>query len=115
MPETLTRRDPAPTVVRHAGVLGLGTALPPDAVPTVAIAERLGLAEDWIVSRTGVRSRRIAGPEARLSELAAEAGAAALDRAGVAADELDLGKPLCYRIRRAVARAVVDDDGLDPA
>ena len=30
-------------------------------------------------------------------------------------DELDLGKPLRDRLRGAVARAVVDDDGLDPA
>src|SRR4051794_41896339 len=62
------------TAIRPAGVLGCGTALPPDAVSTAAIAERLGLAEDWIVSRTGVRSRRIAAPDARLADLSAEGG-----------------------------------------
>jgi 3-oxoacyl-[acyl-carrier-protein] synthase III len=79
-----------PTTLRPAGVLGCAAALPPDAVPTSAIAERLGLEEDWLVSRTGIRSRRIADSDARLSDLASEAGAAALARAGVDAGELDL-------------------------
>jgi 3-oxoacyl-[acyl-carrier-protein] synthase-3 len=51
---------------------------------------RLGVPEDWIVSRTGIRSRRVLGPEERLSDLAARAGSAALARAGLDAAELDL-------------------------
>jgi 3-oxoacyl-[acyl-carrier-protein] synthase-3 len=74
----------------NAGVLGLGTALPQGVVSTAQIAERLGLTEDWIVSRTGIRNRRIAAPHERLSDLAAEAGAAALADAGVRADDVDL-------------------------
>jgi 3-oxoacyl-[acyl-carrier-protein] synthase-3 len=71
-------------------VLGIGTALPAHVVSSAAIAERLGVAEDWIVARTGIRSRRIAGPDERLSDLAAAAGAAALGQAEVQASDLDL-------------------------
>jgi 3-oxoacyl-[acyl-carrier-protein] synthase III len=75
---------------RTAGVLGIGTALPDRVVSSTTIAERLGVAEDWIVARTGIRSRRIAGPDERLSDLATAAGAAALRQAGVHAADLDL-------------------------
>jgi 3-oxoacyl-[acyl-carrier-protein] synthase-3 len=80
----------APRVLRRAGVLGVGSALPPAAVATSTIAERLGLEEEWLTSRTGIRSRRIAAPDARLDALAAEAGAEALQRAGVAPADVDL-------------------------
>jgi 3-oxoacyl-[acyl-carrier-protein] synthase-3 len=79
-----------PRATRRAVVLALGTALPPEVVTTTQIAERLGLEEEWIVSRTGIRSRRISPPGARLTDLAADAGAAALERAGVDAADLDL-------------------------
>jgi 3-oxoacyl-[acyl-carrier-protein] synthase III len=79
-----------PALPRTARVLGIGTALPDRIVSSSAIAERLGVAEDWIVARTGIRSRRIAGPDERLSDLAAAAGAAALNQAGLHASDLDL-------------------------
>jgi 3-oxoacyl-[acyl-carrier-protein] synthase-3 len=75
---------------RSVAVLGCGTALPSRVVSSAAIAERLGVAEDWIVDRTGIHSRHVIAPGERLSDLAARAGAAALDRAGVEAAELDL-------------------------
>jgi 3-oxoacyl-[acyl-carrier-protein] synthase-3 len=65
-------------------------AVPETVVQSGAIAERLGVEEEWIVSRTGVRERRAARADERLSELAARAGGAALERAGLAASELDL-------------------------
>jgi 3-oxoacyl-[acyl-carrier-protein] synthase-3 len=50
----------------------------------------LGIDEDWIVARTGVRSRRVAGEGETTTALAAEAGAAALARAELEAGALDL-------------------------
>src|SRR5205814_8844510 len=58
--------------------------------PTSEIAARLGVTEQWIESRTGVRERRVAGREDRLADLAAAAGRDALDRAGVGAEAIDL-------------------------
>jgi 3-oxoacyl-[acyl-carrier-protein] synthase-3 len=65
-------------------------ALPPRVVPTAAIAARLGVTEQWIESRTGVRARRVAAREDRLVDLAALAGRDALERAGVGPESIDL-------------------------
>jgi 3-oxoacyl-[acyl-carrier-protein] synthase-3 len=54
------------------------------------LAQRLGLTEEWIVSRTGVRERPVAAPDERITDFAARASSAALERAGVDASEVDL-------------------------
>ena len=82
--------EAALVATRTAGVLGLGAAQPPRVVTSAEVGAGLGLGEEWIQARTGVRTRRIAAPDARLSDLAAEAGAAALEAAGTPAAELDL-------------------------
>src|SRR5438270_7513901 len=64
--------------------------MPPGRLTNAEIAQRLGITEDWIVSRTGIRERRQAAPDERLSDYAARAGRRALERAGVAAADLDL-------------------------
>jgi 3-oxoacyl-[acyl-carrier-protein] synthase III len=76
--------------LRPAAILSVATQLPPGRVTTGELAARFGITEDWIFSRTGIRERRHAGPEERLSDYAAGAGALALKRAGVSAGELDL-------------------------
>ncbi len=91
-----TREQRAP--LAEGAAFGVGRAapysvaiqLPANRISTAELAERFGLSEEWIVSRTGVRERPIAGPEERLSDLAARAGLAALDRAGVDPAEVDL-------------------------
>jgi 3-oxoacyl-[acyl-carrier-protein] synthase-3 len=84
---------PAPTrgerALVTAGIVGLGAALPPEAVPSDAIADRVGVPHGWIERRTGITSRRRAAPDARLTELAADAARAALIDADVDAGEVD--------------------------
>src|SRR5690606_42099627 len=46
--------------------------------------------EEWIVRRTGIRERRIAGPDEGTAALAARASERALAAAGIAGEELDL-------------------------
>ena len=82
-----TRREP---VAGHAGIVGLGSALPDRVVPNAEVTASIGVDDDWIVRRTGIRERRYAEPGARLSELAAAAGGAALADAGMAGAEIDL-------------------------
>lgn len=92
MPEPLLAPQPSVAVApsRAASVLGCGTALPERIVETAALAAPFGVDEDWVVGRTGVRRRRIADADARLSDLAAAAARAALERAQLRPVEVDL-------------------------
>jgi 3-oxoacyl-[acyl-carrier-protein] synthase III len=84
----------APAEVRTerqaATIMSVATALPPGRLTSAELAAQLGVSEDWILSRTGIRERRRAAPDERLSDYAARAGRAALARAGVDAADLDL-------------------------
>ena len=75
---------------RGAAATAVGTSLPEHVVSSAEIESRLGLAPDWISRRTGIRSRRVAAPEERLSTHAAAAARQALERANVAAADVDL-------------------------
>ena len=97
-PETAgPERQPAPAPQRPgsatregAAILSVAAELPAGVLANAELASRLGVSEDWIMSRTGIRERRQAGAEERLSDYASRAGASALARAGVAAADLDL-------------------------
>jgi len=52
------------------------------------VAERAGVTEEWILRKTGIRERRYAAESEATSDLAVEAARAALDAAGITADEL---------------------------
>ncbi|MCI1142111.1 ketoacyl-ACP synthase III [Sphingomonas sp. WKB10] len=71
-------------------VLGTGSALPEQRVSNADLAERLDTSDEWIVERTGIRFRHIAGPHETTSTLAAAACRAALEAAGIAAQDIDL-------------------------
>jgi 3-oxoacyl-[acyl-carrier-protein] synthase III len=80
---------PAPGLT-HAAILSVAIDLPPDRLTSAELAGQLGVTEEWIVSRTGIRERRRARPDERLSDYATRAGARALEAAGVDAANLDL-------------------------
>jgi 3-oxoacyl-[acyl-carrier-protein] synthase III len=93
MPELGPATLPNPTErdgsrLTGAAIASVAMAVPDRVVPNAPIAERLGITEEWIVKRTGVRERRLAEPGETLTGLAAGAGAQALARA--AADPLDV-------------------------
>jgi 3-oxoacyl-[acyl-carrier-protein] synthase-3 len=87
---TSAARAPSTVVAGRPAVVSVASAVPAARVSTAELAERLGVSEDWIVSRTGIRERPVAGAEERLTDLAARVGAMALERAGVDPGELDL-------------------------
>ncbi|PVX28089.1 beta-ketoacyl-ACP synthase III [Sphingomonas pokkalii] len=71
-------------------ILGTGSALPAQRVSNAELAERVDTSDEWIVERTGIRFRHIAGPEETTGTLAADAARAALASAGVEAASIDL-------------------------
>jgi 3-oxoacyl-[acyl-carrier-protein] synthase-3 len=80
---------PGPAL-RVAGISGLGTALPGRVVANQVIADRFGVDPSYIERRTGIRSRRMLEDGERLTDLATEAGRAALADAGLDARDLDM-------------------------
>lgn len=76
--------------VRGAAVSSVGVAVPATVVTNATVAPRLGVSEDWIVARTGVRERRVAAAETTLIDYAAEAAERALAAGRAEAHEVDL-------------------------
>jgi len=80
---------------RYARITGTGSALPERAVSNDELARELAsrgveTSDEWIVARTGIRQRYIAGPGVGSAELGARAAAAALQAAEVPVGSIDL-------------------------
>ena len=71
-------------------IAGTGSALPQRRVDNEELAQQVDTSDQWIVERTGIRSRYIAGEGETTASLATEAARCALDDAGIAATEVDL-------------------------
>jgi 3-oxoacyl-[acyl-carrier-protein] synthase-3 len=71
-------------------VLGVGSSLPRRMVTNDELAQTVDTSDEWIVERTGIRSRYIAGEGETTSTLATAAARNALDHAGVAPTDIDL-------------------------
>lgn len=75
----------------YARLIGTGSCLPGNPVSNNDLAARgIETNDEWIVSRTGIRSRYLAEPGTTSSELGLVAAQRALEMAGVVASELDL-------------------------
>jgi len=74
-----------------ARVIGTGSYLPGNPVTNNDLAARgIDTNDEWIVTRTGIRSRHLAEPGTTSSEMGLLAAQRALEMAGVAGSELDL-------------------------
>ncbi len=76
--------------MRRSVVTGTGSALPVRRVSNAELAQQVDTSDEWIVERTGIRFRHIAGPDETTATLAADASKAALAAAGVLATDIDL-------------------------
>ncbi|MBV8713434.1 MAG: ketoacyl-ACP synthase III [Chloroflexi bacterium] len=75
---------------RYVRISGWGKYLPARVMPNSEVAELVDTSDEWIRARTGIRERRIAAPEETTCSLAVNAARAALDKAQVAPEDLDL-------------------------
>jgi 3-oxoacyl-[acyl-carrier-protein] synthase-3 len=76
--------------LRRARILGSGSALPKRVVTNAELAAQVDTSNEWIVERTGIHQRYIAGEGETTSSLAIEAARAALNNANVDAKSIDL-------------------------
>jgi 3-oxoacyl-[acyl-carrier-protein] synthase-3 len=75
--------------VAGARILGLGSVQPDNVVTNDELAARLETDDQWIRDRVGIQSRRIADPETKLVDMAADAGELAVKDAGLTPADVD--------------------------
>ncbi len=75
--------------MRSAAITGIGAYLPERVLTNDELSTMVETSDEWIVTRTGIRERRIAGPGESTSSMAAAAASRALDDAGVSPSEVD--------------------------
>jgi 3-oxoacyl-[acyl-carrier-protein] synthase III len=71
-------------------ITGLGCYAPERVLTNAEVAELVETTDEWIVTRTGIRERRIASEAQAVSDLALPASRQALAEAGIEGRELDL-------------------------
>jgi 3-oxoacyl-[acyl-carrier-protein] synthase-3 len=71
------------------GITGLGVHVPEKVMTNHELAGIVETSDEWIRERTGIRERRIAADDEALTDIALPAARAALEDAGVAAEEID--------------------------
>ncbi len=69
-------------------IAGIGGYLPKRVVTNDELSRTLDTTDEWIRERTGIRERRLAGPEESCAFMAAAAGRAALEDAGAGPKEV---------------------------
>jgi len=74
----------------HSKIAGTGSYLPERVVTNHELQARIDTSDEWIVSRTGIEARHVAADGEMTSDLAFKAAQAAMQAAGVTADDIDL-------------------------
>jgi 3-oxoacyl-[acyl-carrier-protein] synthase-3 len=76
--------------LRPAVITGVGSYVPDEVLSNEDLEEIVETSDEWIVSHTGIKERRIASEDEASSDLGTQAALAALEDAGVTADEIGL-------------------------
>jgi len=75
---------------KMARIVGIGSYLPERILTNAELEGMVETSDEWIMTRTGIRERRIAAPDQAASDLGLAAAEKALANAGVAAEEIEL-------------------------
>lgn len=75
---------------RTCSITGVGSYVPERILSNAELEKMVDTTDEWITTRTGIRERRIAGPEEATSDLAAQAARQAMAFAGIAPEAIDL-------------------------
>ncbi|MFC5666300.1 beta-ketoacyl-ACP synthase III [Kitasatospora misakiensis] len=98
-----------------ATLAGLGTCLPSRVVTNAELTRSFDTSDDWIVTRTGIRERRVTSPGTTVVDLAEAAARNALASAGADVQALVLATTTPYRPCPAMAPEVAARLGLTGA
>ncbi len=75
---------------QRAKITAVGSYVPPRVVTNDDLAKIVDTNDEWIVTRTGIRERRLVEPGTPTSDLAVQAIRDLLDKRGISADEIEL-------------------------
>jgi 3-oxoacyl-[acyl-carrier-protein] synthase-3 len=76
--------------LRSVSITGVGSHLPARVLTNADLEKMVETTDEWITTRTGIKERRLAGPDEATSDLAVAAARKALASAGVTPDQVDL-------------------------
>jgi 3-oxoacyl-[acyl-carrier-protein] synthase-3 len=76
--------------MKRSVVLGVGSALPKRRVTNEELAQTVDTSDEWIVERTGIRSRYLAGEGETTASLATDAARRAIEKSNIDATDIDL-------------------------
>lgn len=71
-------------------IVGTGAYLPEKILTNADLAEMVDTTDEWISTRTGIKERRVAGPDENASDFGIAAARKAMDAAGVCAEDIDM-------------------------
>ncbi|MGP3589998.1 beta-ketoacyl-ACP synthase III [Vagococcus sp. WN89Y] len=74
----------------YTKIIGTGSYLPEQVRTNADLEKMVETSDEWIVTRTGIRERRIAAPNENVSTMGYEAAQRALDMAGIDKDKIGL-------------------------
>ncbi|GGB38119.1 3-oxoacyl-[acyl-carrier-protein] synthase 3 [Oceanisphaera marina] len=74
----------------NSKILGTGSYLPQAVRTNADLEQMVETSNDWIVDRTGIRERRIAGNDETIATMSYQAGLRALEAANLDAQQLDM-------------------------
>ncbi len=75
---------------RSVSIIGTGSYVPEKVLTNADLEKLVDTTDEWIVTRTGIRERRIAAEGEHTSDLASKAALKAIEQAGIVPDEIDL-------------------------
>ena len=75
---------------RTCSIAGVGSYVPERILTNADLEKMVSTSDEWIVTRTGIRERRIAAPDQFTSDMATIAAQRAMAQAGITADQIDL-------------------------
>ncbi len=76
--------------LRSVGIAGLGSYLPEKVLTNADLEKMVETSDEWIVSRTGIRERRMVENDMAVSDLCIAAAKRALEDAKMGAEDIDL-------------------------
>ena len=77
-------------MIRYSRVIGTGGYLPEEVRTNEQISQTVDTSDSWIYERTGIKSRRIAGPNESAASMAEIAARQAIDAAQIDPESIDL-------------------------